>query len=348
MGGGHGERGRDILFHTLAERGVLLERSVLICLIYIIVFFAARVPPSASELRAKQRLVFPAKNIIVRDVAENPQYPLIGQNLFSIVISKLISNRRIAINACSGSDDALGDGYQCPLRTGTVKRWRPLIEVGIKGDDTRYCLYSGSSSSILIVNPDHQWCVDGWDTSWESGSFSNSEHPSTLLIASCSNAGIQRSFTLLSARFKRLLRIVGHPLLLSDHSFGGLADFVSGGEHVRHFLSLSVSGLGQSVGIKSTFVHLPELILQYPDRESASRSQYERKNSHPDRRHGSATRSLIGGCLVLLFGSSLVRLAFYIADEPDPPILTMCLYYGVGIAAFAFMFQGIYLIVKLL
>jgi hypothetical protein len=26
----------------------------------------------------------------------------------------------------------------------------------------------------------------------------------------------------------------------------------------------------------------------------------------------------------------------------------MCLYYGVGIAAFAFMFQGIYLIVKLL
>src|SRR6202041_2497348 len=82
------------------------------------------------------------------------------------------------------------------------------------------------------------------------------------------------------------------------------------------------SGFGESMSIDSSGMHLTELIFQYPDSDSASASQYEGENSHPDRSDSRSTSSLVGGCLILLSGFSLIPFAFYISDEPSPPITT--------------------------
>jgi hypothetical protein len=89
-------------------------------------------------------------------------------------------------------------------------------------------------------------------------------------------------------------------------------------------------------------MHFPELISQNPYGESAGGSQYTRKKSHPDSGHSGT--SGIRGCFIFLLGCALVPLAFYIADEPDPPVITRCLYWGIGIGALLCICQGIYLL----
>jgi IS1 family transposase len=81
--------------------------------------------------------------------------------------------------------------------------------------------------------------------------------------------------------------------------------------------------------------------------DNANKSQNESKNCHPDRSGRSNPYRPVRGVLIFLFGFALLKLAFYVADEPTPSPLTRCFYVVIGLASFAFVCHGLYLIVGL-
>src|SRR5882762_6217908 len=101
-------------------------------------------------------------------------------------------------------------------------------------------------------------------------------------------------------------------------------------------------GGDNSIRLRSAIAHFLELVFKYPYSEAASKSQYERENSHPDCSNGGSTRSFITGCLILLFGFSLAHLAFYVVDEPDPPFLAKLLYFALNIFSAVCIGQAIF------
>lgn len=172
--------------------------------------------------------------------------------------------------------------------------------------------------------------------------------PCPQVVSRCHNTGVQSSFALASARLQSVLSGICNSLVLSDHPLRGFSDVVGGGSHVGGGVSLIASRDSQSMGIDSTLMHLPELVFQNPYREATGEGQNACKESHPHGRGSRPSGGLIGGCLILLLGGALVKLAFYIADEPNPPTVTRVLYWSVGIVAFALICQGLYLIFLLL
>src|ERR1019366_782153 len=169
-----------------------------------------------------------------------------------------------------------------------------------------------------------------------------------------------------SCQLDGFLGNVGRPFSLHGQPisgiglFGGLVDeFIGFCERFSHLIGLGLRLLGldfgricllpgsdsQVMGVYSAFVHLPELIFQNPYSKPTSSGQNERKHCHPDCSYSRAPCNPIRECLIFLLGCALVPLAFYIADEPTPPVLTRCLYWLVGGGAFLFICQGLYLII---
>ena len=103
-----------------------------------------------------------------------------------------------------------------------------------------------------------------------------------------------------------------------------------------------------SVGLHSALMHLSELVFQYPDRKSASTGQNECKNGHPNRGSSSKPSRPVSGGFLLFLGFALLKLAFYIADEPSPPRIVRLCYLIVGGLAFICVCQGLNLAFGLL
>ncbi len=58
---------------------------------------------------------------------------------------------------------------------------------------------------------------------------------------------------------------------------------------------------------------------------------------------GYTISGFIGGGFFFLLGSALVKLAFYIADEPRIPVSTRLCYLAVGLLAILCIFHGVHL-----
>jgi hypothetical protein len=93
-------------------------------------------------------------------------------------------------------------------------------------------------------------------------------------------------------------------------------------------------------------VHFLELQPQNQQSEAANGSQHYCENGHPDGSGGSAPSRPISGFLVLFLGAALMKFAFYIADEPSPPMVTRFLYLGCGLCAVGCVAQGVVLLFR--
>ena len=60
------------------------------------------------------------------------------------------------------------------------------------------------------------------------------------------------------------------------------------------------------------------------------------KNGHPNRGSSSKPSRPVSGGFLLFLGFALLKLAFYIADEPSPPRIVRLCYLIVGGLAFVF------------
>ena len=74
-------------------------------------------------------------------------------------------------------------------------------------------------------------------------------------------------------------------------------------------------------------------------------SQHDGENSYPHSCSGGTSGRLISGVFFFLFGSALMKLTFYVGDEPVPPRLTKLLCLGIGILSVPFIVQGVTLII---
>jgi IS1 family transposase len=85
------------------------------------------------------------------------------------------------------------------------------------------------------------------------------------------------------------LSVIGNPLFLSNHAFGGLPDFVGGVGHAPHFLSLGIGGNGQIVSVLRPAMNF----IQLPSSENAVDNRGYRSQASKDddqlivNRHGS-------------------------------------------------------------
>lgn len=66
-------------------------------------------------------------------------------------------------------------------------------------------------------------------------------------------------------------------------------------------------------------------------REAANHSQDDGKDSYPDRSIGGSPSRPISGAFFFLFGFAVMKLAFYVGDESEPPRLIKLCCFGIGI-----------------
>jgi IS1 family transposase len=101
------------------------------------------------------------------------------------------------------------------------------------------------------------------------------------------------------------------------------------------------SRLSQIVGINTAVMHFLELAFQNQKGTDTNSNRHKSENGNPERGVSSNSRRPIHGGLFLLLGCALVYLAFYIADEPNPPHITRLSYWGIGACGFVCIFHGI-------
>jgi len=82
---------------------------------------------------------------------------------------------------------------------------------------------------------------------------------------------------------------------------------------------------------------------QYTQSQYCDNGQNDSENSHPSRSRSGNPSRLIGGAFFFLLGATLMHLAFYIADEPNPPVGTRCIYWVIGIFAVLSICHGLFL-----
>jgi IS1 family transposase len=86
---------------------------------------------------------------------------------------------------------------------------------------------------------------------------------------------------------------------------------------------LVISRLCQTMSIASSDDYLVQ-------RSKGHDRHKDGENCYPHGRLCRKPRRPIYGILVFLFGFALMKLAFYVADEPNPPPITRLLYFGIG------------------
>ena len=85
-------------------------------------------------------------------------------------------------------------------------------------------------------------------------------------------------------------------------------------------------------------------LVNLPEGQKVENSHQDGNASYPHGSIGSKpSRPVLGG-LFFLLGFALLKFAFYVADEPLPPISTRVLYWTVGLFSAACIFQGVRLI----
>src|SRR5260370_40501519 len=109
---------------------------------------------------------------------------------------------------------------------------------------------------------------------------------------------------------------------------------------VSSCLSLFTCGNSQIVRIYAAVMHFPELAFQNQKGEDTDRNRYESEKGYPDRGLSGNSRSPVHGWLFLLLGCALVHLAFYIADETNPPAITRLWYRCVCVCGFFCIFHS--------
>jgi hypothetical protein len=91
-------------------------------------------------------------------------------------------------------------------------------------------------------------------------------------------------------------------------------------------------------------LHNLQLAAENTILSDANAHDYGRENSNP---YSGASRSIsrtISGILLLLFGASLVKMALSVTDTPPNPTPIIFLGWGMGLAGFASIIQGVVLV----
>jgi IS1 family transposase len=161
--------------------------------------------------------------------------------------------------------------------------------------------------------------------------------PSSLILARTRDTGVQSGFTLFIARFERLLGIIGNPLILRNHVLGSLPDFVRSFRHALHLVGLVL-------GLDGEFVSITSSLDDFIERAKANESHDDREHCDPHGCFGCNPRRLVYGILMFLLGFALMKFAFYIVDEPNPPIIFRLGSFGIGVLSCACIFQSLNLI----
>ena len=131
-------------------------------------------------------------------------------------------------------------------------------------------------------------------------------------------------------------------------SFGG--DFGGIGLLDRS-LGLAASSFNQSIGLLTSGLHFSQLLAhslqlplhgfpvfsQHAPLEKTNTSNDGSKNRYPNSGISGISGRMIGGIFAGLFRAALMKLAFYVMDEPQPPPL----FKFIGILLFALVFVGI-------
>jgi hypothetical protein len=131
---------------------------------------------------------------------------------------------------------------------------------------------------------------------------------------------------------------------------GGNREIVSGSDEFSHLLGLAASSLSdyfRSIRLASRCrcktLSIDGTVLQFEPLEPTNSRQNDCKGSNPTCGGRRPPGRFVLSCLTLLFGFALLMLAFYIADEPEPPITTRLVYWVVGTIAAGFIIQGVFL-----
>ena len=124
-------------------------------------------------------------------------------------------------------------------------------------------------------------------------------------------------------------------------------------ERCSHFFSLRLRFTrlrlcsdSQFVSISPTLVHFLKLIPQNQQSEETNGGEYKCETHHP---FGCICGDLIWRLLGLIFmfcGFKLLDLGIYISKRGTNSFLNVCLYRGIGLCAFVFIFQGVNLICR--
>jgi IS1 family transposase len=121
--------------------------------------------------------------------------------------------------------------------------------------------------------------------------------------------------------------------------------FDIGSTDALHLFASKVSAIsrsfGQIVRVNAAVMHFPELAFQNQEGTDTNRNRYKSENGYPKRGIGSNPSRPVHGWLFLLLGCALIYLAFRIADEPNPPVITRLCYWYVGACGFLCIFHGV-------
>src|SRR5665213_843568 len=103
--------------------------------------------------------------------------------------------------------------------------------------------------------------------------------------------------------------------------------------------SLISSSVREAVGINSTSLHFPKLLLQDQQSPDAYSSENNSKDRHPNGGIRSTPCRPFCGPFLLPFGAALARATFYVVDEPFPPIEMRLLCCCLWVFSFGIIFQ---------
>jgi len=127
---------------------------------------------------------------------------------------------------------------------------------------------------------------------------------------------------------------------------GGADAEIKGGVSTYIILKAEAGESSRIYGKPWTFgsSHFSKLVFQNVNGRNTAETQDEGKKSHPFSSRSGNTSRLICGLLLLFLGRAFIDVAFYIADEPQPPMITTLTYWVVWAVAAGFITQGFYLI----
>jgi len=222
---------------------------------------------------------------------------------------------------------------------------RQIIKIGVMSgcDRVEYRIhpnvFSWSSSSVLNLKSRSSLYARAYD--WTSESID--ANPSPLVDLGSRNASIQCALRLRNGT----LHGIGVSLLLSDQTVDLGFSF---SPTSFHRFKLLTGGFGLLPGGHRKIVRVDPATMYLNECFSADEGQNDSKGRYPPSSgSGSACRSVCGGFL-LVFGLTLLKLAFYIADAPYGAHShgSRILYCSVGLLSIVCTWQGVNLILELL